>query len=641
MRIKLLSMHLKNFMCYEEQGFDFHDKTVISGANGKGKSSIASAYTWCLFDCDYNLKSSPVVRREVQGKPVEDDVEVTLIFDIDGKEVSLRKVQKRKYSKDGETYKDDNKYFINDVAKTKKDFEAFLDVDMKVLKTCSNIDCFINQKPEEMRAYLFSLVDSVSDSDICKNSSDLEELEQKLEKYTADELTAMSKKKIADADKEIPLLKGRIKEKSEELKERSEFDLAELELKRNGIKEMIAENRKKQADNQKLLDEYDSAMESVMQLKFQLSGLQNEANEKLNEKKRALNMDISKLRADKSACEAEISICHSKANGVKSEIMNAETDRNMLTAQWRTEKARTFDEESLNCPYCGRKLPEGEQERLKTEFADKKEAKIATITEKGMAVKQKIESLQAVLAKYEQETANFKIKLEAVDSKIKVLIEQVNGIPSVADVQNSVEYKKISAEIAEKEDAIGSTRNISEMKEQLKGEEDELNEKLWSVERIIDHANTEEVEKRLEELTARRTELEQGKADAERMLYLLDELKKAKNDMFSDEINKHFEEIRWKLFDYAKNGNYKSVCIPMLDGKSILSTISNKGNRILGRVDICRSLQEITGISVPIWLDDCESLDSENQKKVIDIVDGQLIMLHVNDSARMEVRSGT
>ena len=45
MRIKLLSMHLKNFMCYEEQGFDFHDKTVISGANGKGKSSIASAYT--------------------------------------------------------------------------------------------------------------------------------------------------------------------------------------------------------------------------------------------------------------------------------------------------------------------------------------------------------------------------------------------------------------------------------------------------------------------------------------------------------------------------------------------------------------------------------------------------------------------
>ncbi len=640
MRIKLLSMHLKNFMCYENQGFDFRDKTVISGANGKGKSSIASAYTWVMFDCDYNLKSSPAVRREVDGEPnMDSDVEVSLVFDMDGKEVTMAKVQKRKYSKDGETYKDDNKYFINDVAKTKKEFDAYLDIDTKVLKACSNIDWFISQKPEEMRAYLFSLVGNVSDLDICKESLNLAGLEHELEKYTAEELTAMSKKKIADAEKEISLLKGRIKEKSEELKERSEFDLAELELKRNGIKEMIAENRKKQADNQKILDEYDSAMESVMQLKFQLSGLQNEANEKLNEKKRALNMDISKLRADKSACEAEISICHSKANGVKSEIMNAETDRNMLTAQWRTEKARTFDEESLNCPYCGGKLPEGEQERLKTEFADKKEAKIATITEKGMAVKQKIESLQAVLVKYEQESAELKLKVTATDDKIRLLIEQLNGIPSVANVQDNDEYKNIAIEIAEKEAAIGSARNITELKEQLKGEEDSLNEELRSVERILDWANTGEIEKRLEELTARRTNLEQGKADAERILYLLDELKKAKNDMFSNEINKHFDKVKWKLFDYAKNGNYKSVCVPMMDGKSILSTISNKGNRIIGKVDICRSIQKIEGVSVPIWLDDSESLDAENRKKVSEMVDSQLIMLIVNDSNNLEVQA--
>ena len=40
---------------------------------------------------------------------------------------------------------------------------------------------------------------------------------------------------------------------------------------------------------------------------------------------------------------------------------------------------------------------------------------------------------------------------------------------------------------------------------------------------------------------------------------------------------------------------------------------------------------------MPIWLDDCESLDSENQKKVIDMVDGQLIMLIVNDGKELEV----
>jgi len=100
------------------------------------------------------------------------------------------------------------------------------------------------------------------------------------------------------------------------------------------------------------------------------------------------------------------------------------------------------------------------------------------------------------------------------------------------------------------------------------------------------------------------------------ILDLLAELEKKKNELLSDEINSHFGLVKWKLFENAKNGNYKSVCIPQVDGKSILTTISNKGNRILGKLDICRSIQKIEGISVPIWLDDCESLDSENQKKV-------------------------
>ena len=91
------------------------------------------------------------------------------------------------------------------------------------------------------------------------------------------------------------------------------------------------------------------------------------------------------------------------------------------------------------------------------------------------------------------------------------------------------------------------------------------------------------------------------------------------------------------MFENAKNGNYKSVCIPQVDGKSILTTISNKGNRILGKLDICRSIQKIEGISVPIWLDDCESLDYENQKKVMEMIDGQLIMLIVNNEEKLKV----
>lgn len=169
MKIKLLKIILENFMCYAHEEFDFFDLTKIFAMNGKGKSSIAAAYKWCLFNCDYELKDNPVVRREVGGKSVDDmDTSSTLVLDVDGKEVTMKKVQKRTYSKDGSSYKDDNKYFINDVPKTLKDFNAYLDVDMNVFKMCSNVNAFLNQKPADMREYLFNLVEDVSDIDVAR-----------------------------------------------------------------------------------------------------------------------------------------------------------------------------------------------------------------------------------------------------------------------------------------------------------------------------------------------------------------------------------------------------------------------------------------------------------------------------------------
>lgn len=179
--------------------------------------------------------------------------------------------------------------------------------------------------------------------------------------------------------------------------------------------------------------------------------------------------------------------------------------------------------------------------------------------------------------------------------------------------------------------------DTSEYRKALKEEEQELREELFGCESKILMANTEAEEKRLEGLKEKRTDMVQQQADAEKVLYLLTELEKAKNEELSDQINQRFKLVQWQLFETAKNGNYKSTCVPMVDGKSILTTISNKGNRILGRVDICQSVQEIAGISVPIWVDDCESLDSENQKKVSNMVNGQLIMLVVNDNTKLKV----
>lgn len=55
-RAVLKKVVLENFMCYAHAEFDFYAITKIMAKNGKGKSTIATAYLWCLFNCDYELR---------------------------------------------------------------------------------------------------------------------------------------------------------------------------------------------------------------------------------------------------------------------------------------------------------------------------------------------------------------------------------------------------------------------------------------------------------------------------------------------------------------------------------------------------------------------------------------------------------
>lgn len=636
MRIKLLSMHLKNFMCYEEQGFDFHDKTVISGANGKGKSSIASAYTWCLFDCDYEMRSNPVVRREVNGSPVEGDVEVTMVLDIDGREIAVCKVQKRTYSKDGSSYKDDNKYFINDVPKTKTAFNEYLEID-NVFKMSSNINTFLNQKSDEVRKFLFQTVKDIPDTSVADKYPDLAELEALLEKYSAEELSAMNKKKVADIKKELPILEGQIREKEADIKAKTDMDVSDLEIQKNCLKKKIQENADKQLESEKIYENYNELTDGVLELKMELSGLERKANESLVEERSKL-LDISiqkklerdKLQADINAIETKISAATDAIDRLKGKLEG-------IRIEWKEENERKLDEKSLICPYCKQLYPEEKKEELFTNFEKEKAELLASITTDGNNTKDQLDRKTKDLDQFRLDLEERKAKYDAVFSKIKELEDKLSKLPKKIDISDTSEYQEINQQITEKENALKSMENISEYRKVLKEDEQELREELSDCESKILMSNTETEEKRLAELKQQRTDMVQQQADAEKVLYLLTELEKAKNEEFSNQINQKFKLVQWQLFETAKNGNYKSTCIPMVDGKSIITTISNKGNRILGRVDICQSVQDIAGISVPIWVDDCESLDSENQKKVSDMVSGQLIMLVVNDNEKLKV----
>lgn len=635
--IKVLFIEMTNFMAYGYEKISFNDLTRIIGRNGVGKSTIANAYMWLLFDCDYDLTSKPVVRREENGDPVDGDVIVTATFDVDGKTVTMKKVQKRTYSKDGRSYKDDNKYFINDVPKTAKDFKSYLGIDMDIVKMCCNINAFTSQKPSEMRKYLFTHTDRISDYDIAEENEVLKDLLPLLSNYTAEEITAMNKSIVSDMKKELSTYSGRIAEKELEIKQKQETDVSALELQRNLLLERLKENKDKQASNRNLMDSYDKETNDILDMKFRLNDMVRKENEEAENATKKIREQIEhnaelviNITNGIQRNNREISFC--KADNIK---LNEE--KVSLSEVWQSVKSEKFDEKSAVCPTCHRELPDEEIETLKSDFEKSKNERIKKIESDGLRIKKDIEANNKRISDLEECNRDNAENKERLEKEIEQLENTLSE--ERIDITDTDDYKKLESEISEKEKFLEKYNDISALKTMLAGEETEIRSELAECEKLLMQADTSDCEDRLETLRKEQREKSQKQADAERVLHLIEDLEKVKNSKLADAVNANFGIVKWKLFEIGKSDGYKSDCIPMVDGKSILTTMSNKGNRIIGRIDICNSIQKMSGIRCPIWIDDVESLDEANRAKVIDMIESQKILLIV-DNKDMEIMEG-
>jgi chromosome segregation ATPase len=450
----------------------------------------------------------------------------------------------------------------------------------------------------------------------------------------------MNKATKTKITKDLPVLDGQIKEKERDIQLKQAIEVSDLELQKNSLKEQIDSCIAKETDNDKLLAEYDKASSDILNLKFELSDMSRKANEDNVKARRNLESQISNLNYVIEDGKKSISNAENVVGFDKDKIAEYQKVLDDSRTEWKAEKARVFDENSLICPYCKQEYPEDKKEELRADFKTHKETELNRITDKGNTAKKMLDEVKGLLVGAEQELADRKQKLEKHLVDLADLEKQLAELPQEIDVSATEEYKALEQQIAEKEEAMHKANDISAIKAELKAQETALRQQLTECESQIAKADTAADEQRLEELKQTRIDSEQNKANAEKILDLLDELDKAKNEALTEAVNSHFGLVKWQLFEYAKNGNYKSCCIPTVDGKSILTTMSNKGNRILGRVDICNSIQKISGISVPVILDDTENLDKANQKRIAEMVDSQLIMLIVNDSEKLEIMEG-
>lgn len=675
MRMILKSLHLENFKGIKNLDVIFSGKTKIKGQNAAGKTTIFDAFTWLLFNKNSAGEEKFNVRPlDKDGKRVDNvEIKVVAVLDVDGKEVELSKVQKQNWVKkrgtDTVTLQGNvNSFEIDGYPKSEADFKAYvsnLAQSEDMFKMLTNPQYFSSLKWKDQRDILMKLVAEVSDVELAQTDAKYAPLIDELEKApSTDDIRTKFSKALSEWKKKQAEIPVRIDEAE---KSKADVDVAEQELAKTDLERQIAGIDEQLKSAYKVVDDLE---QQKFELQFEINDCKRKANESLIKERLALEDKKDEATRKFNDLHKKITILErgigdkkrriEVLNGEKSELgeqYNAEITKAFDETPYLFDESKwAFDENSTVCSLCGQKLPADKIESLKAEFEQKKadakaradkqledarkafddakSGKLKDLIAKGNTCKADIERLTKENADLQESIGTLKEQESKALAKQNEYAKQLSEIPSEADYSQNEEYVKLKAEhdkiLADiaKLESEGADKVVTD----LKAEKADLQSQLDEVNKVIAQAaNNVVIDDRIETLRDEQKEIGQKVADQEQMLYLLEEFIRFKLDKVSESINSHFKTVNFKLFEMQINGGMKDCCECTVNGVPY-STL-NSGHRIVAGLDIIRSLSELYGVSVPIFVDNAESLNEFN----VPDMDAQLILLSVSEDKQLKV----
>lgn len=644
MRIK--HIFLQNFCKFYGSNVvdtDLYDRTEISGVNETGKSTIKRAIQY-IFGCrDENGREITGIRpHDKDGNDIDGDITAMVTVEVGGEEKVLKKVCRQNYNKKGEFTGNVTDYSINDIPKKQADFDSFLeecDCDKNRFSLCINAMTLLLKGGTEQRAILAETFGKHSNDDICDMYTEFAPLKSVLHDGTVDELKKRcstqlygtrgrnGSKGLQDQLDDIPT---RIDEVS---KRREDIDLAELELQKNALLEKLNANIEQQNDNQKRMAEYDKLSDGIIELKGQLSALQQKANEKLDADRREKRTTLNQIQNEHQKELLKADTIREEITELEKRIAQYEQKRQDLKKSWDLNKSLKFDENSLICPYCGQEYPEEKKEQLRTEFDTHKAHELELITKEGSSCADYIKADQTELEHKREELKKTEDEVERLEKEIAIADNALNSIPASVDISNTEEYKAIQSQIAEKEAAMNRYADMQSMRIELKCAEEEIRADIEQVNKKLASVSiNESIDKRIAELEQERRDIAQSITDVQAQLDLLKRFSRKKNELLESDVNEYLEFCHVKMFRPLVNGDTEECCDFIYKGEPY-SRNMNHGARILTEIDICNAFQKRCGVELPIMVDDTESLDPWK----IPYFDSQLIMFRRSDDASLKV----
>lgn len=619
MRIELNNLIIKNFKGIKS--FDLSldgDSAVIKAENGVGKTTIYDSFIWLFFDKDssgrkqFDLRPLDKKNNPVKGLVVSVEANIS----IDGESHVFKKEHHEKIVKK-QLRGYESLCWIDDVPKKVSEYTDYIAeiIPEDTFKLLTDL-AFFNEKLHwtKRREALLELIDDFTKitpkgfdgliaalngrtiADYKKVMSDRKKrLEKEREEINPriDEIQrSLDEYAEAEDDSEI-----------EEIRERRQAELRELEAKRLEILDQESQ-RQKQID---YCNELKNKMaQRERELKNDTSGIQKYIDQKLEIEKSIaeIGRSLSKARQDVEDKETELNR--------NRQALESHTEALADIRQQYTKASETKDAET--CYACGQKLPEDQLELSE----QRKKDKLAEITKKGNNIlrnnnecKEAIEKNESLLAILRTNAeAKRKEYNDANDEKAKRFKEidkLIVGNPTTPADQDHV-WCPLRQELAKVEAEIGEP--VSEQLKNIQADIDTVKEEIAKYDKyLLQSDNIKKSAARIKELEAREKELAQLIADAEKQLADIDEYNMNVSRLIETAVNGKFEHVRFKLFNYLLNGSIEECCEAVFNGVPYADM--STGQKIFCGIDIVNVLSDHYGISVPLFIDHLESITME------------------------------
>lgn len=619
MKLVLKVLEMKNFKGIKEKKILFErTETKLYGANATGKTTVADAFMWLLFDKDSQD------RKDFEIKPLAENnepihflnTEVSAEFEFDGKTFSLSKVYKEKWvKKRGQAEQEfsghETTYYIDGVPCKKSEYQKYVDeiIKEKTFKLLTNPLTFEAMKWQDKRKILFEVCGTINDVSV----PGYDKLQQRLNGKDVDEFKkslAATKKKLKKDIEDIP---PRIDELRRGIDESLDKEVALLK---------IAKKEQAIQDFEQQLEASEKAFEVVRDKQKLILSLERTKEEIIREHNKQLYGEQGKLKDQYAQLKSTLNSKQIEQDRLVKIIEIKKQDNVLLEGQvnehreeWQRIAEETFDEHKAICPTCGQDLPADKVQELFVKYEREKAVRQERVVNLANSKKASIASNNNEIARctelfegIAQEVVIINKSLADLEEKLAEPIEQ-----TVCDTS------EIDAQIDELKQAVASFNQLdtSKIKEEIKIAQKDI--ALYNL-TITKADNQEKTLERIKELGEQLKELQVSLADVEQQEILVEDFTKAKVDMLEENINSKFTTVKFKLFEEQINGGLVECCESLINGVPFSN--ANNAAKVAAGIDIINVLSNHYGFYAPIWLDNRESVTSipDTYSQVINLI---------------------